>query len=836
MTKRQLFFVFLVLFSIKTFAQNLKEKQPLRTVLGALERRYELTFTYADENIEGIFIVPPSGNFDLDETLQYLHQQTRLVFQKLNDRFIAISKSDEREICGIIIDDKTGEHIVGATIQADKKAAISNDDGYFELKRLSDTSTLSIRFVGYKTLTTRVQEITETSCDTFYLKQNVYKLKEVVVANFIAEGIDINSDGSIKINAETLGILPGLTDPDVLQTIQALPGIQSINETVSDINVRGGTNDQNLIFWEGIKMYQSGHFFGLISAFNPYLIKEVTLIKNGTSAALSDGVSSIIDVRTDDQVSQKASGGAGINMINADFFIKFPLSKKISLQVSGRRSISDLYQTPTYDQYFNRVFRNTDVTTSSNPVSDTLIESNEKFNFHDVSVKFLYDISNKDKLRFNFLRVYNKINYQENAVVNNMLESKTSGLEQQSRASSMSYRRLWSNKLLTTAQLYFSEYELGAINFDVLNDQRLIQENKILDIGLKLDARLALTNTFDLLTGYQFFEVGISNLEEINNPDYRRYIKKVIRSHAFFTEGNYSSKSNDTNIRMGLRGNYFEKFDRFIFEPRLAFSQRFLEHFSIEVLAEIKSQTTTQVIDLQNDFLGVEKRRWVLSNEDDIPIVESRQVSSGIHYQHNNFLISLDGYFKRVKGITSSSQGFQNQFQYIRKSGNYEVTGLDFLINQRLGDFTTWLSYSYANNTYTFPEFIPPAFPNNLDVKHTSTFGSSYKLKNFQISAGLNWHTGKPYTEPLEVAEGEIIYDTPNSSRLDEYLRIDLSAKYRFQMSQRVRGEFGASLWNLLNNQNIVSTYYQVNDNGTLETIQQYALGFTPNFMFRVNF
>lgn len=64
------------------------------------------------------------------------------------------------------------------------------------------------------------------------------------------------------MNTAEFGILPGLIEPDILQTVQALPGIKSIDETVSDINVRGGTNDQNLILWNGIKMYQSGHFLG----------------------------------------------------------------------------------------------------------------------------------------------------------------------------------------------------------------------------------------------------------------------------------------------------------------------------------------------------------------------------------------------------------------------------------------------------------------------------------------------------------------------------------------------------------------------------------------------
>jgi len=836
--KHLLVLVILILYFSQVFSQNLNEKLPLQTVLIAVEQKYEITFTYVDKNIEGIVLMMPGDNLNLDEILEYLHEHSGLFFQPLSARNIAIRKDlpFKRNFCGFIIDRESGEYLHGATIQSDSIGALSDANGYFELKDITMDDTLHFRFLGYATLDVPVHDLAESSCDTIYLKQKVRKLHEVIVANFITKGINMNSDGSFNIETQTLGILPGLTDPDVLQTVQALPGIQSINETVSDINVRGGTNDQNLIFWDGVKMYQSGHFFGLISAFNPYLTKEVHLIKNGTTTALSDGVSSTIDIRTDDHVSQTFSGGAGINMINADLFLKFPVGKKISFQVSTRRSISDILQTPTYEQYFNRIFRNTDVIDSTDPVLDTLVDSDENFKFHDLTVKFLYDISKKDKIRLNFLRLYNTVDYKESALISNNLESKTSGLEQESLTSGLSYSRLWNEKLVTTAQLYYSAYELGAINFDVLNDQRLIQENKVLDTGLKLDARIGISNTFDLLTGYQFSEVGITNLEDVNNPVYRKLIKEVLQTHAMFAEGNYTSKSNNTNLRVGVRANYFQKFDRFIFEPRLAFSQRFLRHFYFEVLGEMKSQTTTQVIDLQNDFLGVEKRRWILANDDDIPIVQSKQVSVGMHYQQNNFLISIDGYYKQVDDITSSSQGFQNQFQYIRSVGSYNVKGVDFLINYHFGNFRIWTSYSFADNIYDFPEFQPPVFPNNLDVRHTTSIGSSYQLKNFQLSAGVNWHTGKPYTEPLGIVDGDIVYDTPNNIRIDDYLRLDISAKYQFPISRRVRGTIGASFWNLLNKQNIINTYFAVDQNGDLETIQQYALRFTPNFMFRISF
>ena len=838
MIKRYILFLILTINGIPLLAQNQGDAESLRAILIDIEQRFDVTFTYADENIEGKSLSPPAENNSLDQVLQYLTLHTGLQFQSLDNGFIAISEETKKkhDINGIIIDLQTGNYINSATIQGKSQSSISNKNGYFEIKGILANDTLIVRFIGYETLNIPVSDLTGATCDRIYLEQKPIKLQEVIIANFIAKGISVNSDGSLKIDSKTLGILPGLTDPDVLQTIQAFPGIQSINETVSDINVRGGTNDQNLVFWDGIKMYQSGLFFGLISAFNPYLIKDVVLIKNGTTSALSDGVSSTIDIQTDDQVSQRFSGGAGINMLNADLFLKIPVARNVSIQLSGRRSISDIVQTPTYQQYFNRIFRNTDVTNSTDPEADSLVGSDERFNFYDVSAKFLYDITPKDKLRINFLKVFNTINYEENALIDNEPETKTSGLNQESLAAGLLYSRSWNDHLVSTAQLYYSAYELGAINFDVLNDQRLIQENKVLDAGIKLDTRIGLSEAFDLLTGYQFSEIGVSNLVDINNPVYRRLIKKVLRDHALFAEGNYRSISGNTHLRIGLRANYFEKYNLFIIEPRLAFTRRFLNNFSVEILGEMKSQSTTQVIDLQNDFLGVEKRRWILANEEDIPIVKSKHISTGLRYQPGNLLISLEGYLKQVDGITSSSQGFQNQFQYIRSSGSYYVHGLDFLINQRFGDFNTWLSYSYADNTYDFPEFVPSIFPNNLDIRHTATFGSSYQINNFQISVGINWRTGKPMTLPAEISDGEIIYEQPNSSRLDDYLRVDLSAKYVFKISEGVQGEFGASVWNVLDNQNNINTYFQLDKNGNLETIQQYALDFTPNFMFRVSF
>ena len=704
------------------------------------------------------------------------------------------------------------------------------------IKYLSDTTQLEFevldnRFVAIRTSakTNSENEVTEKPLEV---------LPEVVISNYLTSGIVKDNTGLVIIKPKSFGILPGLIEPDVLQTVQALPGVLSVDETVSNINVRGGTNDQNLLLWDGIKMYQSGHFFGLISAYNPYLTESVNVYKNGTSAKYGDGISSIIDMRLSDQLDGEFKAGAGFNLINLDGFAKIPISKKLELQVSSRRSVNDFIITPTYDQYFKRVFQDSDLTNNQGEDAPS-ISKNERFYFYDVTTKLLYDLSKKDKLRFNFLNIYNNLNYEEQSTGSDVNEVLNSQLIQQNLAAGISYTRDWSQKFSTMAQVYLSNYDLDATNFDVTNNQRLIQENEVYDSALKLEADYSLDTNFKFTSGYQFYENGISNLEDVNNPEFRSYIKEVIRSHSVFLEGQFLSNNARTNLRFGTRLNYFEKFNKYLTEPRLSFSQRFLNDFRFEVLAELKSQTTSQIIDLQNDFLGVEKRRWILSNDADIPVLKSRQVSAGIHYSKNKLLISAEAFIKHVDGITTRSQGFQNQYQFVNAIGDYQVKGVDFLINKQFSSFSTWLSYSYAQNDYIFKGLNNgESFPNNLDIRHAATFAGTYTLDNFKLALGLNWHTGKPTTFVSDVQDDSnttIEYDSPNAERLKDYVRTDFSTTYSFNLSPNSTAIVGASVWNLFNKKNIINTYY-VMDGDTITPVENVSLGITPNVSFRVHF
>lgn len=664
------------------------------------------------------------------------------------------------------------------------------------------------------------------------------ELQEVVISSYLTSGISRNNNGETSIQPQKFNILPGIIEPDVLQTIQALPGIISVDETISNINIRGGTHDQNLILWDGIKMYQSGHFFGLISAFNPYLTENVEVSKNGTSARYGDGISGVIDMQNSNDLNQDFKAGIGVNMINLDGFLVLPIGKKIELQVSTRRSITDWIDTPTYDSYFERVFQDTDLTNNGRDVNGT-ISKDERFYFYDVSSKLLVNLTEKDKLRVNFMNVSNEINYQEQSTVNNQNAASDSYLNQKTITGGVTYQRLWSSKLNTSLQLYGSKYNLNANNQDLVNNQRLIQENEVAENALKFHSDWFISDIFKLTSGYQFFETGVSNLEDVNNPPFRSYIKEVVRSHSVYSELQYLCKNLNTNIKFGGRINYFEKFGKYLLEPRVSFSQRFWEHFRFELLGEVKSQTTSQIIDLQNDFLGVEKRRWVLANDDEIPIIESKQSSVGLNFDKSNWLISAEGYIKQVDGITSRSQGFQNQYQYVYDLGSYEVIGLDFLINKQYHNTSAWLSYTYSKNNYSFNMLNDgKEFPNNVDIAHAINFGATQTLNNLKLAVGINWHTGKPFTQPNDenpIIDNNINYNAPNSSNLEDYFRADFSATYRFQLGETTNALAGISIWNLTDKKNIINSYYKLENNEVIR-IDNTSLGLTPNASLRVNF
>jgi len=709
-----------------------------------------------------------------------------------------------------------------------------------KLKYLSDRTSLTFESINSRYVVITSRKPTATLHDS--IKDLPILLQETVIEKYLASGISKTAEGSLVIKPKKFGILPGLTEADVLQTMQQVPGIYSADETVSNINVRSGTHDQNLFLWNGIRMFQTGHFFGLISAFNPSLSQKITISKNGTSAFYGESVSSVIDISSFPEHIENSASSISSNLIGAQFNSKIKISDNSSFQVSGRRSFTDWINSPTYQKYYNRVFQNTIVTNiENNEISN--YHTDEKFYFYDFTAQYQHKISSRTEATAAFIGINNSLDLDQKMTSEGILRTRNSNLSQQNFGGTVSLKTAWNDNNFSKISGYLSYYNLNSRNEAVENNQTLVQQNTVTDMGLRLENRHMLNTNLALNTGYQYNEIGIRNFENIDNPGFSKSIKEVLRSHSVISEAEMHYLDGNLFIKPGIRFNYIEELEKFIFEPRLQFNYKLNQEISMEALGELKSQTASQVIDQQQDFLGLEKRRWILADDHSIPIQKSQQVSIGFTYSTSEWLISLDNFYKKVTGITTPSQAFQNQLEFIKINGDYRVFGSELLVQKNFDRFYSWISYNLSSSEYDFGALIPSQFANNFQIVHSVNWAGIYDWNNLKVALGTKWHSGRPETTPAtnlldlsNPAKPEIRYNFPNNKNLSDYFQVNFSASYCWNWSSKTQLELGFSVLNVLNKKNTISRYYRVSSNNTVESVNTYSLERTPNIAVKFNF
>ena len=116
-------------------------------------------------------------------------------------------------------------------------------------------------------------------------------------------------------------------------------------------------------------------------------------------------------MQTEKEINKTFNAVVGANLTDVNGFIDLPISQKSSLQIAARKSINDVIETPTYTAYFDKIAQNTEVSNNNT----TITNSNQTFDFYDTSIRWIYNLSEKDELRLNFINVYNELQFDENS-------------------------------------------------------------------------------------------------------------------------------------------------------------------------------------------------------------------------------------------------------------------------------------------------------------------------------------------------------------------------------------------------------------------------------------
>ncbi len=827
----------LILLGCKLQAQSLFEIE-LVALLKSLEIEHSVSFNYLNEDLENFYVIEPEKEVPLEEVLGALQSNYPLEFNFVSEKNITVTYL-ESVICLQFINANSNTPVSNVEVTSNALSlGRSNRSGKIFIDTSVDMATVQFSHPNYFNTQGSLSASTENECQVFYLFPEI-DLDEVVIKEYLTKGITLNPDNSLKITPQEFGVLPGLINADVLHSLQYVPGIVNTDETIAQINVRGGTHDQNLVLWNGSRLYQTGHFFGMISAINPLLNTDIEVIKNGSSAFYNEGVSSVIAINSREH-TEDFQRTFQLDLLSANAASVIDLNKKSTLQVAARRSLTDMWESPTYKGFTNKVFQNTEIQDLLQGRNNR-VTTEQQLQFYDVSLQYDYEIDADNRIDFDVLGIQNRLNFDE--VLETTGEQKRNDFKQENFLANLRYSRDWSENHSTSLAFNTSFYELEALNQSVLSNQDLLQTNQVVDLKLSIRHDHTLSDRLTLSAGYQLNEVGVRNISEVTSPDVIIREKQVLTTHSVIAELDYNSRNGKFSSKFGWRGNHYSELSDFRLEPRLNFSYQANRYWRWNLLGEIKNQTLTQVIDQQQDFLGVERRRWVLANGDNYPVITNQQIEVSVNFNKKGWMWQGSLYHKNVEGISSGSQGFQNQLEFLQLNGNYEVLGAEVLLQKRLDQFNFWVNFSWMDNTYDFTNFDPQQFANNFEITKSSAFGISYSTNQFQLSLGGRYFAGRPTTE-IDTENPILTPDTnprlnflsPNESNLEDYLQVNLTVTYRFLFSNS-SVKTGFSILNLLNTNNLTQQFFRLDDSSTsVENVRIRSLELTPNAFISIQF
>lgn len=661
-------------------------------------------------------------------------------------------------------------------------------------------------------------------------------LDEVVIKSYISNGINKNKDGSFAIKPKQLEVLPGLIEADVLESLQELPGVISPNETATGLNVRGGTPDQNQIIWDGITMYHSGHFFGMISPFNPNISENVTFLNKGVTPKYGESVSSVIDISTTNAIAKKLNTGVGLNGLSVDAFLEAPIIKnKLSILVSHRESYHKIYETGIFEKIEDKVFQSTVIHNTKN--------SDDIFYFRDNTIKLNYELNESNKFSLSAIHIDNDLeHYFEN--INNKNNLYEDILDTENDGFNINWRKKWSENTLQKTEYSVSNFNLFYNFITLKNDEQISKFEKLNTI--KSTTFLTEINTYSatgnsILFGFQsnFKDVSYSYTETTDLKYILDNNRNYLNTYSFFA--NYINRNfSFFDFNLGARISYYSQLNQFRIEPRIVVFKNITDYLKLQLTADVRNQTVNQIDETLVSNLSLENKLWRLSNNTNAPIINSNQLSFGVIYQKNGWTLDFDAYSKETSKISALSLGFLTNNSTSFLVGNQKAYGVDVYLKKDFKHIKTWLSYSFSDIKNKFSALNNNEyFTANNQIKHFVSYSVAYKTKKLQVALGWKWHSGKPYTIITEnSANNQTKYEGINTQILPNYNRFDFSSVYNFSFSDKsqLKGKIGFSIRNLLDQQNTISKDYSGNNipNDPLLSITKFSLDRTSNFVFRI--
>jgi len=626
--------------------------------------------------------------------------------------------------------------------------------------------------------------------------------------------------GVEQIDNHALTIIPALIgERDILKAFALTAGVTSSNEGAADMQVRGGLHGQNLYLLDGIPLYSTEHFFGMVSAYNPLIVQSARLYKSAFPAEFGGKISSVVNVHTADANLKKFSGDIDISMLTSKVALNIPLVKnKLALSIAGRLSNYSLLNL-------------TSLVGGDNT-------SKIAFHFKDINAGLCWKLSDKDKLKltwFNNSDGMDVTTLEDNIIGDSWIDNRQQnvGINWVRTASGSA-----ENHLFVYADSFV--FDFGISSEGLLTGKKQIDQllTGINSVGIVEKYSIQLSDKVKLISGGSMKMFGFSPIQ-LNHTDSSTTViqtSDLFRQSegVLFTESEFQLADKHlltTGLRISAIGNQDKIFTNI--EPRINYHGIFTNHFSLS--ASI-SRMTQPIHRVANPGLGFTFEIFMPSDAYLLPESSwnfSLGVAKDFKWNKNNFSVKADVWYKTMENIVEFRDGYdamtvwffqKNISQHadeVVTQGNGKAYGVDISADYSLQYWSLSADYTLmqAENQFADLNYGRP-FAASTDIRHATSLTLERKLSStLTLSATWQYRSGRLLTIPTNIFSypsanpetGEpdysymkynLIETERNNYRTKAFHKLDVSLTQRYKAFKRYDASYSVGIYNLYNRAN----------------------------------
>ena len=559
--------------------------------------------------------------------------------------------------------------------------------------------------------------------------------------------------GNIAVDIEQLKYAPLFAgEKDIFKFLQLLPGVSAGKDGMSGLLVRGGSNDQTLILYDDVPIYNQAHAYGILSIFSGETVQSAEVSKGYISPAYGSRLSAMTQIRTREGDRRNHRQSLTVGTLSLAGTLDGPIKRdKGSYLISARYFFPEAVL--------------------------AIVDNAVRYGFYDVTGKLTYDIHRNHTLS---LGIYSGDDHMKNKE-----DHAENGFGWGNTTASLRLESRWNDNLRSSVVAYYTylqnrqETEFKDDGFSNWGKTTF----KTHEFGARMTFDQRLSRVWSLEYGATFSHQRFEPMhtKSIINGQHkdRGYSSEQLVSGALFLNNRFQWGGWRADV--GVRGAAYDNSEqtRYAVEPRAQLSYDFGRDNAVWLSGTINSQALVQ---FNRYYYSMPIDFWTPFR--DGRLQHAWQVSLGGRAKlHENLTLSVEGYYKRMRNlplIYDSDDFLLSNGGFIYGTGR--AFGIEAMLQYQTERLSLTASYTYTDSRRRSDGVT---YPFEYDVPHDFNAFVSYDVvkrpgRKHTFSLNVAWRSGLPYrltNESYPDTDGNPIIGITAypTMRMHNYFRADVS-------------------------------------------------------------